>query len=75
MRLGKYLTTLTKPELEEIRELLNLTNDEEVIVNILAKGRSREEIALKLQMSVPTVDRRMCDIKNKLKKLGVKEWE
>ena len=28
MRLGKYLSSLTKPELEELRDLLNLSDDE-----------------------------------------------
>ena len=32
MRLGKYLSSLTKPELEELKELLNLTEDEEKAV-------------------------------------------
>lgn len=72
MRLGKYLSSLTKPELEELKELLNLTNDEEIILNILVKGLTREEISLKTQMSVPTVDRKICNIKNKIKKLGAK---
>ena len=31
MRLGKYLSSLTKPELEELKDLLNLTDDEEKI--------------------------------------------
>ena len=28
MRLGKYLSSLTKPELEELKEQLNLSDDE-----------------------------------------------
>ena len=31
MRLGKYLSSLTKPELEELKDLLNLTDDEEEV--------------------------------------------
>ena len=31
MRLGKYLSSLTKPELEDLKEKLNLTDDEEMI--------------------------------------------
>ena len=45
MRLGMYLTSLTKPELEELRERLNLTDDEEVVFKGLSKGRSRIRIA------------------------------
>lgn len=31
MRLGKYLSELTKPELEELKDLLNLSDEEEKV--------------------------------------------
>ena len=31
MRLGKYLSELTKPELEELKDLLNLSDEEQDI--------------------------------------------
>ena len=39
MRLGMYLTSLTKPELEELRERLNLTDDELLIFDLLSRGK------------------------------------
>ena len=45
MRLGKYLSSLTKPELESLKEQLNLTDDEELVFFHLSKGRSKEKIA------------------------------
>ena len=40
MRLGKYLSSLNKPELEELKDQLNLTDDEEMVFCQLSKGRS-----------------------------------
>lgn len=70
MRLGKYLTTLTKPELEEIKELLNLTDDEEMIFLQLSKGRGNIAIADNCKVSLSFVDSRVRNIKFKLNKLG-----
>ena len=36
---------MTKPELNEIREQLNLTNDERMVFDELARGNSNQEIA------------------------------
>lgn len=69
MRLGKYLTTLTKPELEEIRELLNLTDDEEMIFLQLSKGRSNITVADNCKVSISFVDSRIKSINNKLNKI------
>lgn len=67
MRLGKYLSSLTKPELEEIKEQLNLTDDEEIVFSHISKGRSLVEISNLLQLSVPSVCRREFCIKEKMK--------
>ena len=45
MRLGKYLSSLTKPELELLKEQLNLSDDEEPIFNHLSKGRSKVAVS------------------------------
>ena len=45
MRLGKYLSSLTKPELEELKELLNLSDDELKGFENLSKNRSKVTIA------------------------------
>lgn len=69
MRLGKLLSSMTKPELEEIRENLNLTDDEEEIFNGLAKGRSRVRIAEDCLVSVGTVAIHIKAIQNKINRL------
>lgn len=72
MRLGKYLSGLTKPELEELRELLNLTEDEEMIFKGLSKGRGKIQIASDCLVSTSTVDNRIKSINQKLARL--KGW-
>jgi DNA-binding NarL/FixJ family response regulator len=72
MRLGKYLSSLTKPELEELKELLNLTEDEEEIFKGLSKGRSKTQIAIACLVSSSTVDNRIKSINCKL--IRLKGW-
>lgn len=72
MRLGKYLTSLTKPELEELKELLNLTEDEEEVFKNLSKGRSNIQTSNICMVSVSTVDKRIKTISAKLTRL--KGW-
>lgn len=74
MRLGKYLSSLTKPEVEQLRELLNLTDEEEQIFNRLAKGKSKVSIADDCLVSVGTVSNRISAIQNKVNRiLGMEE--
>lgn len=70
MRLGKYLSKLTKPELEVLREQLNLTDDEEMIFCQLSKGRSNVTTADNCRVSLSFVDSRIKSISNKLNRLG-----
>lgn len=72
MRLGKYLSSLTKPELEELKELLNLTEDEEKIFKGLSKGRGKIQIADDCMVSTSTVDNRIRAISSKL--IRLKGW-
>lgn len=72
MRLGKYLSSLTKPELEEIKELLNLTEDEEMIFKGLSKGRNKTQVAIDCMVSISTVDNRIRAISGKL--IRLKGW-
>lgn len=51
MRLGKYLSELTKPELEELKDLLNLSDEEEKVFNELSKGRSKIFVADRCKIS------------------------
>lgn len=69
MRMNKYLSSLTKPELEEIKEQLNLTDDELEVFNHLAKGRSKTAIADKCMVSTCTIDNRIKAIRLKLDRL------
>ena len=70
MRLGKYLSSLTKPELEELKERLNLTDDEELVFCQLSKGRSKVLIADNCRISTSTVDNRIKAIGSKIKRVG-----
>lgn len=60
------LSKLTKPELEEILENANLTEDEEYVFQMLSKGKSLEQIAFEHAISTATVSRRIESIKNKI---------
>lgn len=70
MRLGKYLSSLTKPELELLKERLNLTDDEEMIFCQLSKGRSNITTADNCRVSLSFVDSRIKSISLKVNKLG-----
>ena len=67
--LGKYLSSLTKPELEELKELLNLTEEEELVFNYLAKGKSKVSIADGCLDSVGTVSKRISAIQSKVDRI------
>lgn len=73
MGMGKYLSSLTKPELEEVKELLNLTEDQELVFLQLSKGKSNVAIADNCGVAVPTVDKRIREIKSKLERLEVRK--
>lgn len=70
--LGKYLSSLTKPELEELKGLLNLSDEEEMIFNELSKGRSVVSVAERCMVCTSTVDNRTKAIKAKINKVGWK---
>ena len=69
MRLGKYLSSLTKPEVERLRDELNLTEDEEIIFNKLSKGKSKVSIAVECLVSVGTVSNRISAIQSKVNRI------
>lgn len=73
MRLGKLLSSMTKPELEEIRENLNLTDDEDMVFMQLSKGRNKTYIADNCMISISTVDNRIKAINRKIERLGVRK--
>lgn len=59
---------LTKPELEEIIENANFTEEENKIFNFLSTGKSLEEISQALSISKATLSRRVKDIKIKIER-------
>ena len=69
MKLGKYLSSLTKSEIEYLEEQLNLTDDEREVFEHLRKGRSKIYISEKCLISVSTVDNRIKAIKGKLNRV------
>lgn len=69
MRLGVYLSSLTKPELEKLEELLNLTDDESPVFFGLSKGRSKTRIAGDNMISLSTVDSKIKSINCKLQRI------
>ena len=70
MRLGKYLSSLTKPELEEIVKNANFTDDEQKIFELLAKDKCITQIAIKLCVCERTINRRIKSIESKISKVG-----
>ena len=69
MRVGKYLSLLTKPELEGILMKANFADDEQKIFELLSKGKSITEIALSLSVCERTINRRINVIKNKISRI------
>ena len=69
MRLGKYLSSLTKPELEELKEQLNLSDDELKVFENLSKNRNKVTIADNCLVSVSTIDNRIKAINAKFRRL------
>ena len=68
MRLGKYLSSLTKPELEELKENCEFTNDEKIIINYHSNKNTYIEISGKMNISIATVNRRILDIREKIER-------
>lgn len=79
MRLGKYLSSLTKPELEELKENCGFTDTEKIIFTMLQNDKSSQYMANKLYVSVPTIDRKIKKIRDKIERLndmnGIPIWE
>lgn len=59
----------TEVECNIFRGKCNFSNVEQNIFDFLAKGHSRLETAAALHMSVPTIDRHIKQIKQKIEKV------
>lgn len=70
MRIGKYLSSLTKPELEEIENKANFSDEEKLIYYMLSKKKSLTEISINNQISISTLKRRINSIKWKVGKIN-----
>lgn len=68
MKLRSYLSSLTKPELEELKDRLALNDSEKAIISMLHNEKSIIEISNKLCVSVPTTNRKINQIKRKLER-------
>lgn len=66
MRFGKYLSSLTKPELENLIENCNFSEEEAIIFHMLSKNKSLTEISMCSRSSLSTVNRRVCCIRQKV---------
>lgn len=80
MRLGKFLSSLTKPELEELKCNSIFSDYEIIILDMLSLQKSRLEISSKLCVSEPTIDRKIKVIKDKIERcdnmsIRVPVWE
>ena len=70
MRMGKLLSSLTKPELETIITNANFTEEEQKIFELLAKDKSITQIAISLCVCERTINRRIKNIESKISKVG-----
>lgn len=62
---------LTRPELEVIIKNANFTEDEELVFKSLSKGLTQKEISIKYCISLRTVERKVYNIKAKIKQIKV----
>ena len=70
MRMGKFLSSLTKPELEEIVTNANFTDEEQKIFELLTKDRCITQIAISLCVCERTINRRIKNMESKISKVG-----
>ena len=59
-------TKFIKPELEQIKENANFTEEEERIFSLLCRGFSQKQISTKENLSLRTIEYRVRDIKDKI---------
>jgi len=69
MKLGAYLSSLNKPELDEILRICNFTDDEMKVFEMLSSGQSITEVSLELGVSLATAKRRAKGVSEKMKKM------
>lgn len=65
------LSELTKPELDQIKENANFTDEELRIFKLLSQDKSITDIAVRMSASSRTINRKISKIKQKISKLEV----
>ena len=70
MRMGKFLSSLTKPELETIVTNANFTEEEQRIFELLKKDKCITEIAVNLCVCERKINRRIKNMESKISKVG-----
>lgn len=68
MKLGKFLSSLSRLELEELKENCIFTEEELEIMKLATNRSTNIEIAERLNMSIATLERRFKEIKEKIEK-------
>lgn len=63
------LRCLILSECQRYRRECNFTDEEQAVFDLSARGKSRVQISEALRISVPTVDRRIRSIKDKIRKV------
>ena len=66
---GIRIHDFTTPELERIRELANFTEQEQLVFDARAKGKSLTQIQIEIHCSESTVNRLMLSVKRKVDKV------
>lgn len=66
MRLGRYLSSITKPEIDILTDNCNFSKDESIIINMASTGSSDIQIAEKLKCSTSSITKKKKCIKNKI---------
>lgn len=69
MRLVNFLSSLTKPELEKLINLLNLSEEEEEVFWLVSRRQTKVYIAFECSSSISTVSNRIKSITDKIKRL------
>lgn len=78
MRLGKYLSSLTKPEVDELKQNCGFTKEECEMLDMVKEKRSYAEIAQKMGYSTATVGRRIQELSDRVlntEKNSIPIWE
>lgn len=78
MRLGKYLSSLTKPEVDELKQNCGFTKEECEMLDMVKGKRSYAEISQKMGYSTATVGRRIQELSDRVfsaEKNSIPIWE